>query len=138
MESQTLRKTSKYRLKPTPAQERTLHRTLMLCRHVCNAALGEHREAWHMRGISVSYYQRKAELPGIKEAMPEYAEVHSQVLQDVALRVDRAFQAFFLRVKAGRHQATRALTDVTATTALPNRSTTTEPGSTMVFWCSAS
>ena len=54
-----------------------------------------------MRGVSVSYYQQKAELPGIKEAMPEYGEVHSQVLQDVVLRVDRAFQAFFRRVQAG-------------------------------------
>ena len=33
--------------------------------------------------------------------MPEYAEVNSQVLQDVVQRVDRAFQAFFRRVKAG-------------------------------------
>jgi putative transposase len=33
--------------------------------------------------------------------MPEYGEVNSQVLQDVVLRVDRAFQAFFRRVKAG-------------------------------------
>jgi putative transposase len=33
--------------------------------------------------------------------MPEYGEVNSQVLQDVVLRVDRAFQAFFCRVKAG-------------------------------------
>ena len=40
-------------------------------------------------------------MPGIKAAMPEYAEVHSQVLQDVVLRVDRAYQAFFRRAKAG-------------------------------------
>jgi putative transposase len=33
--------------------------------------------------------------------MPEYAEVNAQVLQDVVQRVDRAFQAFFRRVKAG-------------------------------------
>src|SRR6516162_6531071 len=32
--------------------------------------------------------------------MPEYAEVHSQVMQDVVQRVERAFQAFFRRVKA--------------------------------------
>ena len=71
---------------------------LMLCRHVYNAAIGERREAWRMRGVTVTYYQQKAELPGIKEAMPEYAEVNAQVLQDVVLRVDRAFQAFFRRV----------------------------------------
>jgi putative transposase len=101
MAEQAVRKTLKYRLKPTPHQERALERTLMLCRHVYNAAIGERREAWQKCGVSVSYYQQKAELPGIKEAMPEYGEVHSQVLQDVVLRVDRAFQAFFRRVKAG-------------------------------------
>ncbi len=33
--------------------------------------------------------------------MPEYAEVHRQVLQDVVVRVDPAFQACFRRAKAG-------------------------------------
>src|SRR5690242_17409396 len=101
MEKQSVHKTYKYKLKPTPEQERELERVLMLCRHVYNAAIDERREAWRMRGVSVSYYQQKAELPGIKEAMPEYAEVNSQVLQDVVLRVERAFQAFFRRIQAG-------------------------------------
>jgi putative transposase len=101
MEQQNVRKTFKYRLKPTPEQERLLERTLMLCRHVYNAAVGERREAWLLCGVSVTYYQQKAELPGIKEAMPEYGEVNAQVLQDVVLRVDRAFKAFFRRVKSG-------------------------------------
>lgn len=34
MEQQTTRKSYKYKLKPTPEQERQLERTLMLCRHV--------------------------------------------------------------------------------------------------------
>jgi putative transposase len=63
-----------------------------------------------MRDVSVTYYQQKAELPGIKEAMPEYGEVNAQVntqvntqvLQDVVLRVDRAFQAFFQRMREGQ------------------------------------
>jgi len=101
MEQQGIRKTFKYRLKPSPEQERLLERTLMLCRQVYNAAVGERREAWRMRAVSVTYYQQKGELPGIKGAMPEYAEVHSQVLQDVVLRVDRAFQAFFRRLASG-------------------------------------
>ena len=101
METQSIRKTCKYKLKPAPEQERMFEHTLMLCRHVYNAAVEERREAWQKCGVSVNYYQQKAELPGIKEAMPEYAGVHSQVLQDVVLRVERAFQAFFRRVKAG-------------------------------------
>jgi putative transposase len=97
----TTRKSFKYKLKPTPEQARQFERTLMLCRHVYNAALEERREAWRLRGVTVTYYQQKAELPGIKEAMPEYAEVHSQVLQDVVLRVERAYQAFFQRISEG-------------------------------------
>jgi putative transposase len=98
---QTVRKTYRYKLKPTPEQERLLEWTVMRCHHVYNAAIGERREAWRMRGVSVTYYQQKAELPDIKAAIPEYAEVNSQVLQDVVLRVDRAFQAFFRRIAAG-------------------------------------
>jgi putative transposase len=101
MEQQSVCKTYKYKLKPTLSQVRLLERTLMRCRQVYNAAIGERREAWRMRGVSVSYYQQKAELPGIKEAMPEYAEINAQVLQDVILRVERAYQAFFRRIKAG-------------------------------------
>jgi putative transposase len=101
MTEQTVRKTFKYKLKPTPEQERELDRTVMRCRHLDNAALGERREAWQQCGVSVGYYQQKAELPPIKAELPEYGAVHSQVLQDVVQRVDRAFQAFFRRVKNG-------------------------------------
>ena len=102
MERQTIRKTYKYKLKPTPTQERVLGHTLMLCRHVYNAAIGERREAWRKCSVTITYYQQQAELPGIKEALPEYGEVNAQVLQDVVLRVDRAFQAFFRRLREGQ------------------------------------
>ncbi len=101
MGPQSIRKTYKYKLKPTTEQERALDRALMLCRHVYNAAIEERREAWQRCGIFVGYYQQKAELPGIKAGLPEYSEVNSQVLQDVVQRVDRAFQAFFRRARAG-------------------------------------
>jgi putative transposase len=101
MAEQMVCKTYKYKLTPTPQQERDLGRVLMLCRYVYNAAVEERREAWRMCGVSVNYYQQKAELLSVKEAMPEYGEVHSQVLQDVVQRVDCAFQAFFRRVKNG-------------------------------------
>src|SRR5262249_58280014 len=102
MVEQTIRKTYRYKLNPTPEQERILERTLMLCRHVYNAAVGERREAWRMRGVSITCYQQKAELPGIKDAMPDYADVHSQVMQEVVQRVDRAVQAFFRRIREGQ------------------------------------
>ncbi len=101
MEQQRARKTFKYKLYPSPEQERVLDTVLWRCRVLYNTALEERKTAWERCRVSVSYYQQKAELPDLKAACPEYAEVHSQVLQDVLLRLDRTFQAFFRRVQAG-------------------------------------
>src|SRR6516164_7873026 len=122
MERQRIRKTYKYKLKPTLEQERELERVLMLCRPLYNAAIGERREAWRMRGVTITSSQQQAALPGIKEALPEYADVHSQVLQDVVLRVDRAFQAFFRRIQAGETPGYPAFTAATVTPVSSTRS----------------
>ena len=102
MEQQSVRKTYKYRLKPTPEQERELERVLGVCRWLYNTAL-EQRKIWWQRGQGkgATYYQQAMELPDLKAAFPDYAEVNAQVLQDVLHRLDRAFQAFFHRVKHG-------------------------------------
>jgi putative transposase len=51
--------------------------------------------------ISVSRFQQEAELKDIRAEFPEYAAIHSHVLQDVLARLDKTYQAFFRRVKAG-------------------------------------
>jgi putative transposase len=98
---QTVRKTFKYKLKPTPDQERTMAFVVRRCRELYNAALQERRDAWQKCGVSVSAAGQSAQLPAVKEVRPDYRDIHSQVLQDVLTRLDRAFQAFFRRVKAG-------------------------------------
>ena len=96
------RKAYKYRLYPTKEQEKTLFWTLARCRELYNAALAERKEAYRMAGKSISYYEQKRDLPEIKtELREEYQQIHSQVLQDVLLRLDKAFKAFFRRVKNG-------------------------------------
>ena len=50
---------------------------------------------------SVGYYEQKAQLPDRRQLREDCAAVNAQVLQDVILRIDRAFKAFFRRVKAG-------------------------------------
>jgi putative transposase len=99
MDEQTVRKTYKYKLKPTPQQERTLAVVVRRCRELYNAALQERREAWHKCGVSVTVAMQSAQLPEIKEVRPEYGGIHSQVWQEVLTQLDRAFQAFFRRVK---------------------------------------
>ena len=97
-----VRKAFKYRLYPTRAQVEALTCTLDRCRELYNAALEERREAYRMCGVSVSMYSQQRQLPAIKTLRIEYAEINSQVLQDVIIRLDRAFQAFFRRLQAGQ------------------------------------
>jgi putative transposase len=101
MEEQTVRKTFKYKLKPTPEQERAMAFVLRRCRELYNAALQERKEAWQKCRVSATVADQSAQLPEVKEVRPEYRDIHSQVLQDVLTRLDRAFQRFFARVKSG-------------------------------------
>ncbi|HEY6285958.1 MAG TPA: transposase [Ktedonobacteraceae bacterium] len=97
-----MRKAFKYRLYPNKEQEHTLFWTLTRCRELYNAALSERRDAYRMAGKSISYYEQKRDLPEVKAILrPEYQGIHSQVLQDVLLRLDKAFNAFFRRVVHG-------------------------------------
>ncbi len=101
MEQRTVRKTYKYKLNPTPEQERQLGRVLGLCRWLYNTALEQRIIAFRSAGVSLSRYQQEAELKDIRADMPEYAAIPSHVLQDVLTRLDRTYQAFFRRVKVG-------------------------------------
>src|SRR5215469_11241240 len=97
----TCRKTYKEKLRPTPTQERQLERVLWHCRTLYNTALEQRITLWRQRGISVSRYQQEAELKDLRAEFPEYAAIHSHVLQDVLARLDRTYQAFFHRVQRG-------------------------------------
>jgi putative transposase len=101
MDVPTVRKTFKYKLQPTAEQEETMAFVLRRCRELYNAALTERREAWRTCRVSITVAGQSAQLPDIKQERPEYQAIHSQVLQDVLTRLDRAFQAFFRRVKHG-------------------------------------
>jgi putative transposase len=115
----TVHKTFKYKLLPTPEQEQKMAFVLRRCRELYNAALQERRDAWQKCHKSIFCAQQSRELPGIKDVRPEYHDVHSQVLQDVLTRLDRAFQAFFRRVEQGekpgypRFQGTHRYTSFT-------------------------
>lgn len=94
-------KTYKYRLYPTKAQKQKLDENLNLCRVLYNTALSQRKTAYRQQRISLNYYDQASELKEVKECLPEYKYIHSQVLQDVLKRVDKAFQNFFRRVKLG-------------------------------------
>jgi putative transposase len=95
------RRAYKFKLKPTRKQEKLLEGQLGLCRELYNAALQERRDAYKRAGKSISYVDQANQLPEIKVERPDLAEVHSQVLQDVLKRVEKAFKGFFSRIKLG-------------------------------------
>jgi len=97
-----VRKTSQEQLRPTPAQERALENVLWRCRTLDNTAL-EQRITWWRRGqgIGATRFQQEAELQDVRAAFPDYAAIHSQVLQDVLARLDKTYHTFFRRLQAG-------------------------------------
>ena len=59
-EQTTCRKTFKYKLQPTPAQERELERVVLrLCRQLYNIALEQRITAWQRCHISAHVLRRK-------------------------------------------------------------------------------
>jgi putative transposase len=102
MEERAVHKTFKYKLKPTAEQEREFESVLLLCRRLYNTALEQRKTTYERCSGFLSRFDQEAELKDIRAEMPEYAGVYSHVLQDVLARLDRAFQAFFHRIREGQ------------------------------------
>src|SRR6516164_1181515 len=98
----TCRTTDKEKLRPTPTQERALEQVVWHRRTLSNTALEQRITAWQRCHVSLTRSQQEAELKAIRAAFPEYAAIHSHVLQDVLARLDRTYQAFFRRIAAGK------------------------------------
>lgn len=93
-------KTFKYRFYPTKSQRALLEQAIEECRWVWNKTLDFRKCAYDQEQKFVSLYQTSAELTKWKDNRESLNSVHSQVLQQVQVRVDLAFKAFFRRVKA--------------------------------------
>jgi putative transposase len=98
---ETVRKTYQEKLRPTPQQGRQLEAIMWRCRTLYNTALEQRITLWKQRGVLVTRYQQEAELKTLRADLPEYAAIHSHVLQDVLARLDKTYQAFFRRAANG-------------------------------------
>lgn len=92
-------RTFQYRLYPTYAQHQKLWQHANKLNWLYNYFLNQKIEAYKTEKKSISKYTQQGELVKLKENDPILAEIHSQVLQQVAIRLDRAYQAFFRRLK---------------------------------------
>lgn len=94
-------KTFKYRLFPTRNQTKALEATLDECRWLYNHLLEQRKTAWEERKESLNYHSQAVSIPVLKQERHSLNGVHSQVLQNVAVRIDLAYKAFFRRIKSG-------------------------------------
>ena len=94
-------KTYRYRLYPTRAQETALNKTLNTLRLVYNSLLNERKFLYETTGKGTSQYAQEKHFAEWRNRFPELAGVHSHLLQNVALRVNLAFIAFFRRCRTG-------------------------------------
>jgi len=94
-------KTFQYRLYPKKSDISKMSEILDICRTVYNYTIDIRKFAWEQNNTSVSYFKMANLLKPWKKQYPDLKTVHSQVLQDVMIRVDLAFKAYFRRVKKG-------------------------------------
>ncbi len=89
----------KYRLLPTDQQGIRLLNTLDTCRRLHNACLEQRIIGWRSHRRSITAAEQQRELRSVMDAFPEFKAVQHHVLQHAVKRVDRAFSAFFRRIR---------------------------------------
>jgi hypothetical protein len=100
-----VKRIERIRLYPSARQEQALRFMLDVTRQLYNAALQERRDAYRMRGVSVSVKQQYAELTVLRQPGfwldSRLAAVYRECEDAVLHRLDLAMQAFFRRCKRG-------------------------------------
>ena len=98
-------KTYKYRLYPTKKQKENLGWTLDICHTLYNSCLVDRNRHYEETGKGVSYIDQAKILVQDKKRIECLTNIHSQVLQDVLMRVEKAYKAFFRRIKEKKGKA---------------------------------
>ena len=96
-----------YKIKPTKEQAKKIDNTLNMLRHQYNYMLAQRFNWYEQNRCSIdrcslichlpelteqpNYYNQKASLTQLKKERHWYKNIHSQVLQEVPKRVDKAF-----------------------------------------------
>jgi putative transposase len=97
-----VRRAYRFLLRPTRKQEAALTACLEDTRQLYNAALEERRDAWRMGRHQVTFYSQDAQMKEVRVDDPERYGRWAFTCERAAIRrLDRAFQGFFRRIRAG-------------------------------------
>ncbi|MFA6329110.1 MAG: transposase [Candidatus Micrarchaeia archaeon] len=89
----------RYRIYPSKRQAALANNQMHLAKEIYNLFLDEARRRYAHTGESFSQYDMNNTLRELKTKRPEFAGIHSQVLQNISKRVSDAYKAFFQRVR---------------------------------------
>jgi len=90
-----------YRLYPSKTQAKSLESMRITCQRFYNDCLAERKSAFEERQETISKFEQLRRVKELKANNPWAKTVHSHVLQIAVTDLDKAFKAFFRRVKAG-------------------------------------
>jgi len=91
-------KAYKYRIYPTKKQAIAIDKNIEQCRQLYNELLSVKKETYEKNKTSLTRFDL------IKKTKGKNKEAHSQVSQNVADRIDKAYKNFFARVKRGERK----------------------------------
>lgn len=94
-------KNFKFRIYPKKSQQTQMKTQFEECRWVYNRFLEQRKTEWEENENSISMYTQIKTLPKLKVFRPTLKDVHSQVLQNLAVRIDLGFKAFSRRCQNG-------------------------------------
>lgn len=96
-----MKKAFKFRLYPNRSQTEALETMLETHRRLYNDALAERRNVYESEQRTVSYGEQSGHLKEARKSNPFLAATNFSSTQATLRRLDRAFKAFFRRIKCG-------------------------------------
>lgn len=94
-------KTFEFRLRENRTFVEECERTLNGCRFLYNCALEQRIGLYAQTGKGIGFVEQSRQLTDARNALPEVAAVYRDIQADVLKRLDKAFDAFFRRLKSG-------------------------------------
>jgi putative transposase len=95
-----MRKAYKFRLYPNRSQKRSLDAVLEAHRRLYNLALRERCDVYGAQGRTVSYGEQSRRFKETRKVIPRFAALNFSSARATLRRLDKAFKAFFRRMKA--------------------------------------
>lgn len=81
--------------------EQNCNQWINTCRTLYNVALDQKISIFRQYKQPISAFQQNRQLTELRKYYPEFKTINAQCLEDVIMRLDKAFQTFFCRFKKG-------------------------------------